>query len=387
MNSKRKRMQKNLKNKKDRQSRKKKSDFDKGVGLILGRNFIRIWQNKLGKIIVDELLLERNIFEGEKLKDKEEFINALQLLLKRNDISKAKIMFCCLNSKVLIKKESVFLDKFTPQNIREKIYLELGDTIQLPFEAPIFEVLAVENEEIFIQAAPSKNNILNEIEKTGEEERILPKNDNLNLFFNNKKRGTTNQEQVKKRREVTLLASSEVNIVEICEAIKEAHATPVAVGFSSLIYTQIFEDVIKWDESFLLLELEGGNATLTIYDRKIPIHVQYEDYNQQSWTFMTNEGLIVAQYDKEIEIEKLKNLGEVLVEVKQYYEDVLSEGEHISSIYLVGGHPKIEEVQEIFKRMMDIPIEVLSKKHTVVSQGRVPDRFLLAAGLSEGKGI
>lgn len=389
MDAKRKRVKKDLKNKKDKQPRKKSTSVGI-VGLILGRNFIRIWQKKPGKIIVDEILLERDVFEGEKLKDREEFINALQLLLKRNGILKAKIAFCCLNSKILIKKETLSLDKFTTQNIREKIYLELGDTIQLPFEAPIFDILEVEREDSFVQPTISSNKLLNEIENDDKEEEPFSKSSNLGFLFNKKKTKAPNQEQPTKKREITLLASSEVNIIEICEAIKDAHASPVAVGFSSLVYTQIFKDTIKWEESFLLLELDGGKATLTIYEQRIPIHVQYEDYNQQAWEFMTNEeeGLIVAQYDKGTEIENLKNLGNTLLEVKKYYDNILSKGKKLSTIYLVGGHPKLEEeVQEVLKQMISFSIIPLSKKHSEVSQERIPDRFLLAAGLSEKRGF
>jgi len=92
---------------------------------------------------------------------------------------------------------------------------------------------------------------------------------------------------------------------------------------------------------------------------------------------------VQVSFRESAEIQALEGLAETLNSVIAYYYQEISPDCELKKIYLVGGHPMLrKEVQEIFHDVSSLPVKMISAKVSETSKKKIPDRYVLAAGLA-----
>lgn len=337
-----------------------KTKMQKIVGIDIQKNCIRYCTQKGGKFIYGELVINGTIFKDDKLRQAESLVSAFREISKRLKMQSFNVVLTALNSRLLIRQIPLGNMK-TEKEIREYIYLELGESISLPFENPIFDVLILE---------PSKNKKPQQSRKTkGKKQAGQSMVIQRNRFAVNGK--------------VPVIVTSEPILIELGDVLQKAGLKLVGVDCSALAYTRICHKQINWTENFVLVELDAGVANITFFEELVPTYTQYEDYNQVNWKFMETEQTVQVDFRESTEIEALKKLATTTNDLIQYFLQDLSPDCDLAKIYVVGGHPLLKkEVIDLFAARIDLPVKSLSPRVNEKMKKRLPNRFLLAAGLA-----
>ncbi|WP_321383586.1 hypothetical protein [uncultured Enterococcus sp.] len=331
------------------------------IGIDIQKNVLRYCTVKGGQFVFGEKVTNGSIFKDGKIRNPEEFIHTLQQVAAEVHMRNPEFIISVMNGKLLIRQIPLGNMK-SEKEIREFLYFELGDSISLPFENPIFDLLILEQ----------------------QSKKKLPK-----------KKGKVTQEKSSRRAvkiqrnrfavngKVPIVITSEPILEEIGYLIQRSGGQLIGVDCSALAYTRVLQKRINWGQNFVLVELDSGTATITIFEQLVPVYVQYEEYNQVNWRYIEHEKVAKTEFNHSVELEELDKLGRTIDNVIRYFETEISPGKELVQIYVVGGHPLLsDEVVEIIQETNELPVKDLQSPLRVANQKRLPERFLLAAGLA-----
>lgn len=328
-----------------------------GIGIDIQKNVMRYCVQKNGKWVYGEMVNNGSFFKGEKLKNTEQFVNILKEIYKKSRLNTSEIVISTPNSKLLIRQVPIQNMK-SEKEVREYLFLELGESISLPFDQPVFDLMVYEHSE-------SKKTKSKKKRSRDEVKAIKVKKNQLFIDGN-----------------VSVVVTSEPFLEKIGDAIKKSGGQLIGVDCSSLAYGRVFQKRINWSQCFLMVELDGGAATVTIFDKFVPIYVQYENYNQVNWKYLEKNGEVKTEFSTSVELEALEGLAMTIQSIADYFTAEISAGNTLAQIYLVGGHPLLtKEVEKIIQKRNQLPVKSLTSPLSE-RQESVPERFLLAAGLS-----
>lgn len=328
------------------------------VGLDIKKNVIRFVVLKSTNPVVihkkGELVLKASIFKNGKFANKNLLYEGLKQLFKEHHIKNPHVIFSAFNHELLIRS--------IPDNgmrnekeVKQFLFLELGESISVPFEQPIFDLLIFEK-----QNARQKKQV-------------------------KKKAAKKNTKTVKRDRmvvdgEIYFVAASEKTLTEVGDEIQRAGGIPSAVDLNSVAYTRAINRNIKWTDVLLLIEVDCGVATFTIFENHIPIYSQYEEYNSANWKYVANDDdTYQAEFNKPKEIEELGELADITKNILYYYTSTLSNGKKLDKIYLVGENPLLfKNVLSSIEKRVEIPVIAVNTE----KRFSIPSPYLLAAGLA-----
>ncbi|MBP1044801.1 hypothetical protein I6N96_00810 [Enterococcus sp. BWM-S5] len=331
------------------------------IGIDIQKNVLRYCTVKSGQFVFGEKVTNGSIFKDGKIRNPEEFIHTLQQVAAEVHMRNPEFIISVMNGKLLIRQIPLGNMK-SEKEIREFLYFELGDSISLPFENPIFDLLILEQQSK--KKIPKKKSRQPQEKSSRREVKIQ-----RNRFAVNGK--------------VPVVITSEPILEEIGYLIQRSGGQLIGVECSALAYTRVLQKRINWGQNFLLVELDSGTATITIFEQLVPVYVQYEDYNQVNWRYLEKEQSAKTEFNRSVELEELDKLGRTINNVIRYFETEISPGKELVQIYVVGGHPLLDgEVVEIIQETNDLPVKELQSPLRLANQKRLPERFLLAAGLA-----
>lgn len=331
------------------------------IGIDVKKNVVRYCVLHKGQFICGEKIANENFFKTDKLKNKQELASILKQIVKETHVTNPAFVISALNSKVLIRQIPL-QEMTTEKEIREFLFFELGESIALPFEKPVFDLLMLEMPKRRSSKKKSRSK-KNTKKQTIEETNQIRKESQVHYGLNGK---------------IPVCITSEELLEEVGDVIQKGSGHLAGVDFSPLAYTAVLKREIEWERNFALVEIDSGEATITIFENAIPIYVQYEDYNQTNWRYRELEGQIIPDWRGETEA--LSKLGEIINNVVHYFESELSDEGAIENIYLVGGHPNLKrEVAEIIREKNTMQVSTLTSS---LEKIKVPDRFLLTLGLA-----
>lgn len=329
----------------------------RGIGIDIDKNVIRYCVQKNSKWVYGEIVNNGSFFKGDKLRNSEQFVNSLKEIYRKAHLKNSEIVIATPNSKLLIRQVPVEKMK-SEKEVREYLFFELGESIPLPFDQPIFDLLVYEHEE-------SKKSRKKKKRSPDKVKSILVKKNQMLIDGN-----------------VSVVVTSEPFLEKIGDTIKKSGGQLIGVDASSLAYGRVFQKRINWSQNFLLVELNGGAATITIFEKFVPVYVQYENYNQVNWKYIEKNDSSKMEFSTSVELEGLDGLGMTIQNIADYFTTEISYGKTLSQIYLVGGHPFLtKEAETVIQQRNQLPVKALSSP-LKSGQEDVPDRFLLAAGLS-----
>lgn len=356
------------------------------VGIDIQKNCIRYCTKKGDRFKCGELVVNGTIFKDDKLRNPDSLESAFEQISKALRIRTMNVVINAPNAKLLIKQVPIGTMR-TEKEIREHVYFELGESISLPFEKPIFDLLILgqgNKQEVSKINRKMQSSILTfrgKKQKVGEPEAGIRQS--VTQDASSSQAIVIQRNRFSINGHVPVAVTSEPILVQVGEVLKKGGHQLMGVDCSFLAYTRMFPRQINWGENFVLIEMNAGVANIVFFEELVPTYVQYEDYNQANWKYVENQESVQVSFRESAEIQALEGIAETINSVIDYFYREVSPNCTLSKIYLVGGHPMLrKEVVEIFSDITSIPVKLLTVKVSETNRKKIPDHYVLAAGLA-----
>ncbi|MGE8078443.1 type IV pilus biogenesis protein PilM [Peribacillus loiseleuriae] len=279
------------------------------------------------------------VVEGQ-IKDRETLELIMEEMVEQWKLKGKKVSFCVPDSTVVVRKIQV-TNEVPDHELKGYLYMELGQSIHLPFEDPILEAIPLG-------------------EVTGN-------------------------------REVLLFASRETVLNEFTELLKGASLKPDIADLSVLsLYRMYYHlGLAKQDEHVLLVQIGLDALLLSVFNEHKPVfsrHYPLEFHQDHfelsksrsgsdfySWMGAQNE-LKSQSQDITMEIERFLS----------YYHFNLTKGNHrISKLVLSGDHPCMETFYSDIHTAIEVSVQPLLEPLFQTKKGRnIPPVYAECIGLA-----
>ncbi|WP_223702930.1 type IV pilus biogenesis protein PilM [Sutcliffiella deserti] len=309
------------------------------INITLRDHVIRMVELKsLDPIVVKrtkERYLPPNIVRDGKIVDKNIFGLIFDECVQEWGLKRKHIRFVVPDQFVVTRKISI------PSNIMDDeiighLYLELGSTIHLPFEDPVFDV-----------------NVLNRSDKT----------------------------------ELVLFASPEETVNELSTVFEERKLKPAAADVSSLCLYRLYYELGQRNEKdhLLIIQFDVSCITLSIFMGHVPVFVRTialpqdiknwevsEANTQLDWVGdIVQFNLFLEDFIKEIE------------RIMNFFQFSLNEGnEELNRILLYGDHPNLPLVLSKLSERMTVKVDTYESAVYTQDQEVVDPKYYFTLGLA-----
>ncbi|BCB05001.1 type IV pilus biogenesis protein PilM [Bacillus sp. KH172YL63] len=275
------------------------------------------------KRIADGMISDGKIIEKE----------ALQALLEECvlewGIKKREVQFIVPNTQMIVRKMTISSD-IADDEVKSHLFLEIGTSIHLPFENPIFDVVVVGNKD--------------------------------------------------DKKEIVLVAAPEDIVLDYQQLLSDAHLKPVVADISPLAYYRYIHslDITHRAQHEMLLYFTQNNVTVSIFHDHQPVFFRpigiSHDREVMEDSSMNHSGFQSRPFD-----ETVKEIDKVI----SFYRYTLTNDEAaINKIFVAGDHPMTGDIHKLLSDRFDIGvIHVPSEARDIHTDQRLSDQFLLAIGL------
>lgn len=330
------------------------------IGIDIQKNILRYCMVRNGRWLFGEKLAKTTFLRENQLVNKRALEELLFDIFQELQVKNPRVVLAALNSKLLIRQVPL-KEMEIEKEIREFLFFELGASIPLPFEDPIFDLL--------ILNPPKKSKVKNKRAK-GKTSSAPTKNIR-----------TIERNRFAVNGNVPIIVTSEKLLEQVGESVNISGGHLAGVDFSALAYTKVLHHGINLGECFVLVEVNYGEATITIFEALVPVYMQYEVYNPGNWHFKEVDGEIeIGSLDEQ---SALKEFGVLIKNVITYFETEVSKNSKVAHVYVVGSHPKlIEDVYAMILVQTDLPTSVPQVPFLQDADTRMPHHYLLAASLA-----
>jgi type IV pilus assembly protein PilM len=288
----------------------------------------------------DEYYLPENLIDEGKLVDP----NALKVILddcvKNWGLKGKEVYFLAPDSSVVVRQMQVPPD-LSDSEIKGHIYMEIGTSIHLPMENPLFEV------------------------------EVLGVTEN--------------------KKDILLFAAPEHVINDYVALLKDVKLKPVVCDLSPLaIYRLFFErNQVITDDHTLNIQFDLQSMTASIFREHKLVFMRHlkMDTDIKNWKSSKDEkGIMYLVWDGDEEFLEAE-IQEVLIEVERvinFYRFNLSQGkEEISNIFLSGDHPMLTEIKNRINDITELRVSTFKEQtFSTLSGSYIPRRYHLCLGLA-----
>ncbi|WP_050181217.1 type IV pilus biogenesis protein PilM [Domibacillus robiginosus] len=300
---------------------------DKTINFTITDEAIRFVELRQSSPIVVEKFGERELPEGIIVRGDLVKIDELQDILDNVvdewKLKNRNIRFTIPDRFVAIKEEKVDRD-LTLDEIKNFFFMQIGSTIHLPFDEPVFDVVV-----------------------TGYEE---------------------------KKQTVLLVAAPEQVVEEYVGLFEQSRLKPMAADIAPLAVYRLFHAGGQTDENAheMLVHLKQNVMTLSIF-------------HQHQLKFM--KPVFIEKSEDVLELEEAGDLADALSEMEKvisFYENSVHGGQvKISRVLFTGYHTQRPFVEQFIKQSLDIPVGTDEEISMDTKQNQpLPPAFYAAAGLA-----
>ncbi|MCP3030461.1 hypothetical protein LF817_03820 [Halobacillus sp. A1] len=285
-----------------------------------------------------EVFLPNDLIVEGVITDERKFIMQIEDILIDHKLKARDLYFCVPDASAIIRHHSL-PDQINWDEIKGYLYSQLGETVHLPFEAPVFDFV---------------------------------------------KLGMADGE-----KHILFVAYPEERLEQLRSSFKEAKLIPKAADLSSLSTYRFYEEQneVSEGEHNLMVEWNADGIMLTFFHDGIP---QFS--RQMKSTLDRNGWKVRSEGEKtwvrwEGELDSLRNyVREQLKEITKilsFYKFSVKEGEaDISKVILSGDWCYRKELEEQLEDFLKIPVQWMKLSGLNVE---LPNHFVDAVGLSYKK--
>jgi type IV pilus assembly protein PilM len=314
------------------------------INLIITDHSIRFLELKNNNLLNvhrwGEHLLPDGIIREGKILDRVTLSLILEECLGNWKIQKRLVKFLIPDPLVIIRKIKIPKD-IKEDEIKGYLYLELGTSIHLPFEEPVFDTYI------------------------------------LSRDFDS--------------TEILLFAAPEQQVMEYASLLSELRLKPISAEISPLAIYRLYHhlDMAKTDESLMVVQFDIDRVNISMFENQAPIFMHYLplEFNTVTWDIKRTDD------DKHIlkfigDSEELANIFEEyfkeISKLMDFYRYSIHQGsKSISKILLNGDHPLIDIINSELETRFDIPIQMITSRELDTEKtGKIPMAHYLALGLA-----
>lgn len=289
-----------------------------------------------------EKIIPSGLLERGRILNEVELYQFLQEVVREWKVQRRRVRILAPDSMIILRKVE-FPAELEDDAINGHFYMELGQSLYLPFEHPILDVYP------------------------------LPEN-----------------EQQSENRKGILFAAPEEEVRKMVDILEDAGLIPIAVDIRPLgIYRYFTNQIasIKPEDTYLFFEVNLQSIHISIFSEHLPEFLRYTELDilDKDWEAnVTAEGFVEWTYtgdehrlkglmmDQMIELERIMN----------FYQFSMKKGERaVSHIIVLGDFPNLHMVQDFIKESLLVPVQLLDT-HTSFGNRPVPRSFIPALGLA-----
>ncbi|MGD6899082.1 type IV pilus biogenesis protein PilM [Bacillus infantis] len=283
----------------------------------------------------EERYLPNGIIREGKIQDSETLTAILEECISEWKIKGKEIAFLVPDPVIIIRKLSIPQD-VSAEEIKGYLYMELGTSIHLPFEDPVFDYTILETAES----------------------------------------GT---------KEILLFAAPEEVVHEYVSVFEEARLKPVLADISCLaLYRLYYElDLLDSEENLMMVQVDIQQVNVSIFENHKPVFMRHllMDIDSGKWELEPGNQLTYLG-DKEEIISPLEDIYKELDRVMSFYRYSLHQGNRqITRVLVDGDHPWLGKLHEELNSRLDAPVVLLADPAELGEKPSFLPQFNLNVGL------
>ncbi|WP_419956031.1 type IV pilus biogenesis protein PilM [Neobacillus niacini] len=313
------------------------------INLVLNDHSIRFLELKQSNPPTAQKWSERflppGIIVDGKIVDSDSLANILEQCIEEWKIKGRSIRFLVPDPLVIIRKVSIPSD-IQEDEIKGYLYLELGSTIHLPFEEPVFD---------------------------------------YHLLINNGK-----------TQDILLFAAPEQFVMEYAELFSSLKLNPLAADISPLSLYRLYHHLKKGNEKEILftVQFDLTSVNLCIFEGSVPMVMRQFPlpFNIEDWEYTQGLSGIVEFIYTGVSDELALHFEDIFREINKlvdYYRFSLSNEKLDVTKFLVNGdHPMLKAIYDEMIERLEVPVEMLALTSEEKGKASVPSSLLLPLGLA-----
>lgn len=288
-----------------------------------------------------EYFLPEGIIKDGKILDFESLQNILEQCIDEWRIPKRQVRFLVPDPFIVIRKIMIPKD-VKDDEIEGYLYLELGSTIHLPFEDPVFDTVIIA--------------------------------------------------ETKDKRELLLFAAPEEIVSGYSSLLQECKLEPIAADISPLSLYRLYHlvDHTLGNEHSMLVQFDLLTVNASIFVDDKPIFMRHipmsdgEDHWEKASLKSSQGANLVYKGDKELYFQMLGDTFTEIERVLDFYKYSLNQDhESVTKIMISGDHPFLEEIILQMKDRFSIPVQCLRNGFLHTAKGEeLHISYYLSSGLA-----
>lgn len=318
------------------------------LNIVIDDHVVRLLENRGSDVTAIKVLAERKLpgglIENGKMVDEMQFYEVMKQLIQEFGLKMRPVRFYVPNALMIMRQVDV------PRNVPEDemvehFFMEIGETIHLPFEQPLLDV-----------------HVHPEAEE-GEEAET---------------------------RKATLFAAPEEEVMKYTNVFEDVSLKPVAIDVQALGVYRYYHylHTLESSRTYLLFELNLTSTNISIFHQFHLEFLRYHplDFHVSDWKGKVDEkNMITWEYvgDERAQINIIDDQVNELERLMNFYRYSLYKGEKmVDEIVIYGDHPDVEEVATKVKSMYDVSVTYLDGQLTSSKQDKIGSHFVPALGLA-----
>jgi type IV pilus assembly protein PilM len=314
------------------------------INLVLNDHSIRFVELKQANPPAAQKWCERylppGIITDGKIIDSDSLANILEECIDEWKISRRQVRFLVPDPLVIIRKVSIPAD-IQDDEVKGYLYLELGSSIHLPFDEPIFD------------------------------------------YYHLADNGKT--------KDILLFAAPERYVMEYADLLSSLKLQPVAADISPLALYRLYHqlDQASLNEVLFTVQFDLTSVNLCIFEESVPLVMRQFPlpFDVDTWEINYGiDGSMDCKYtgDAEELVIQFEDFLKEISKLLDFYKYSLSkEKKDVTKFLINGDHPMLNAIFEEMKDRFEVPVSRITLETEAKGKvGNLPTNLLLSLGLA-----
>ncbi|MCQ6278265.1 type IV pilus biogenesis protein PilM [Bacillus sp. EB600] len=312
------------------------------VNLVINDHSIRFLELKQANPPTAQRWCERflppGIINDGKILDAESLANIVDECIDEWKIQRRQVRFIVPDSLVIIRKVSIPAE-IQDDEIHGYLYLEMGSSIHLPFEDPVFDTFPL----------------------------------------------TSNE----KTKDLLLFAAPEKCVMEYADLLSDLKLNPIAADISSLAIYRLYHQLgqAKENEVLCSVQFDLTNVNMCVFEAAAPYVMRSFplNYETKNWEMKQSNGSVEYKYLGEANLAmEFEDVFHEINKLLDFYRYSLYNGKkEVTNFLISGDHPLLQLIDKEMKDRYDLPVSRLDFGETANGKAEMlPYKFYLPLGLA-----